>query len=70
MRERVGIVPIVEKMIEARLRWFGHVWRKSVEASLRRVDQMKGSPVARDRGRPRKTIDETIKRDLNINVLT
>jgi len=24
-RERVGVAPIVENMVENRLRWFGHV---------------------------------------------
>ena len=31
IREQVGVAPIVEKMIESRLRWFGHVWRRLVE---------------------------------------
>jgi len=26
--ERVGVAPIVEKMVETRLRWFGHVERR------------------------------------------
>jgi len=29
--ERVGVAPIVEKMIEARLRWFEHVERRPVD---------------------------------------
>ena len=28
-RERVGVAPIVEKLVENRLRWFGHVERKT-----------------------------------------
>ena len=28
IRERVGVAPIVEKMVENRLRWFGHVERR------------------------------------------
>ena len=27
IRERVGVAPIVEKLVENRLRWFGHVER-------------------------------------------
>ena len=42
-REKVGVAPIVEKMVESRLRWFGHVWRRPIEALVRRVDQMEGS---------------------------
>lgn len=43
-------------MVESHHRWFEHVWRRLVKASVRRVDQVEDSPVARGRGRPRKTI--------------
>lgn len=33
--------------IQSRLRWFEHVCRRSVEASLKRVDQMEDSSVVR-----------------------
>ena len=36
---------------------------------MRRVDQMEVRPVIRGRKRPRKTIGETIKRDLDVNNL-
>ena len=42
-REKVGVAPIVEKMVESRFRWFGHMWRRPIEALVRRVDQMEGS---------------------------
>nr|ABD32695.2 RNA-binding region RNP-1 (RNA recognition motif); Calcium-binding EF-hand [Medicago truncatula] len=32
IRERVGVAPIVEKLVENRLRWFGHVERRPVKA--------------------------------------
>ncbi|KAL5146025.1 Retrovirus-related Pol polyprotein from type-1 retrotransposable element R2 [Glycine soja] len=38
IRERVGVAPIVEKMVENRLRWFGHVERRPVDSVVRRVD--------------------------------
>ena len=65
--ERVGVAPIVEKLVENRLRWFGHVERRPVDAVVRRVDQMEESQVKR--GRPRKTIRETIRKDLEVNEL-
>jgi len=68
-RERVGVAPIVEKLVENRLRWFGHVDRRPVDAVVRRVDQMEESHVKRGRGRPRKTIRETIRKDLEVNEL-
>ncbi|PUZ51420.1 hypothetical protein GQ55_6G184400 [Panicum hallii var. hallii] len=51
IRDRVGVAPIEEKLIQHRLRWFGHVQRRPPEAP-------------RGRGRPRLTWDETVKRDL------
>ncbi|KHN15591.1 hypothetical protein glysoja_045002, partial [Glycine soja] len=35
IRERVGVAPIVEKMVENRLRWFGHVERRPVDSVVR-----------------------------------
>ncbi|KAF1899678.1 hypothetical protein Lal_00019808 [Lupinus albus] len=53
---KVGVTSIVEKLAESRLRWFGHMWRRPVSLS------------PRGRRRLRKTIDETIRKDLQINV--
>ncbi|KAH1219602.1 LINE-1 retrotransposable element ORF2 protein [Glycine max] len=69
IRERVGVAPIVEKMMENRLRWFGHVERRPVDSVVRRVDQMERRQTIRGRGRPKKTIREVIKKDLEINGL-
>jgi hypothetical protein len=60
---------IVEKMVETRLRWFAHVERRPVDFVVIRVDHMEGSQITRDRGRPRKTIGETITKYLEINEL-
>jgi len=67
--ERVGVAPIVEKLVENRLRWFGHIERRPVDVVVRRIDQMEDSQIKRGRGRPRKTIRETIKNDLEANKL-
>ncbi|KAH1214111.1 Craniofacial development protein 2 [Glycine max] len=69
IRERVGVAPIVEKMVENRLRWFGHVERRPVDSVVRRVDQMERRQTIRGRGRPKKTIREVIKNDLELNDL-
>ncbi|KAH1262945.1 Phosphoinositide phospholipase C 6 [Glycine max] len=69
IRERVGVAPIVEKMVENRLRWFGHVERRPVDSVVKRVDQMERRQTIRGRGRPKKTIREVIKKDLEINGL-
>jgi len=65
----VGVAPIVEKLVENRLRWFEHVERRPVDAVVRRVDQIEESQVKRGRGRPKKTIKETIRKDLEVNEL-
>ena len=69
IRERVGVAPIVEKMVENRLRWFVHVERRPVDSVVRRVDQMERRQTIRGRGRPKKTIREVIKKDLELNDL-
>ena len=70
IRERVGVAPIVEKMVESRLRWFGHVRRRPIEHPVRRVDEMEDGQRAKGRGRPKKTIHEVVKRDLHVNGLS
>ena len=65
----MGVAPIVEKLVENRLRWFEHVERRPVDAVVRRVDQIEESQVKRGRGRPKKTIKETIRKDLEVNEL-
>ncbi|KAF1872383.1 hypothetical protein Lal_00016681 [Lupinus albus] len=34
-------------MVESCLGWFGYLWRRPVEAPIRRVDQMEASPIPR-----------------------
>ena len=65
----MGVTPIVEKLVENRLRWFAHVEKRLVDAVVRRVDQIEESHVKRCRGRPKKTIRETIRKDLEVNEL-
>ena len=67
IRGKVGVAPIEEKMTETRLRWFGHVQRRPLEAPVRKVDQMIFSPIRKGRGRPKRTLGEIIKRDLWLN---
>ena len=59
-RERVEIVSIVDNMVESHFRWFGHVCRRAVGASIRRVDQMEGNTITRGRGKLKKIIDKTV----------
>jgi hypothetical protein len=56
-------------VVKTRLRWFGHVERRYVDYVVRRVDQMEGSQITKGWGGTRKTVRETIKKDLEINEL-
>ena len=49
MREIVGVTPIVEKMVENRLRQFGRVERRHIDFVVRRVDQIEDNQTTRDR---------------------
>ena len=56
--------PIEEKLIQHRLRWFGHVQRRPLEAPLCSKILRYNSNVKRGRGRPKLTWEEAIKGDL------
>ena len=62
-RDKLGVAPNYGKMRKNRLRWFGHVQRKTLAASVRRVESVivEGK---RSQERPRRTWDEQIKIDL------
>jgi hypothetical protein len=47
--ERVGVAPIVEKIMETRLRWLRYVEREreQVDSVAWRVNQMKGGQITR-----------------------
>ena len=63
-REKLGVAPFFAKMRENRLRWFGHVQRKTHDAPIRRIKCIivEGN---RSRGRLRRTWEEHIKSDLH-----
>jgi hypothetical protein len=35
IRERLGVAPVEEKLVQHRLRWFGHMQQRPVEAPIR-----------------------------------
>lgn len=69
-REKVGVVPLEEKMTRSCLRWFGHVRRRSIKTPARRVDHIKVTLINRGRGRPKKTQRETTEKCLDLNSLS
>ena len=66
IRDLVKVAPIEDKFRESRLRWFGHVKRRSVEAPVRRCETINISVGYRGRGRPKKSLDEVIRGDLKV----
>ncbi|XP_070032991.1 uncharacterized protein [Nicotiana tomentosiformis] len=54
VEEKVDVTLIDDKMREARLRWFGHVQRRSTNALVRRCERLALEGTRRGRGRPKK----------------
>ena len=70
IRNLAGVAPIEEKMRESRLRWFGHVKRRSVAAPVRRCEMIVPPGGRRGRGRPKKSLGEVVREDLRVVGLT
>ncbi|WVZ78086.1 hypothetical protein U9M48_025851 [Paspalum notatum var. saurae] len=64
IRDRLGVAPIEEKLVQHRLRWFGHVQRRPPEAPVHSGIIRRNNDVKRGRGRPNLTWEEAVKRDL------
>ena len=64
IREKVGVTSVECKMREARLRWFGHVKRRGMDAPVRRCERLALDGFRRGRGRPKKYWGEVIRRDM------
>ena len=64
IRDRLGVAPIEEKLVQHRLRWFGHVQQRPPEAPVHSGILGQDSNMKRDRGRPKLTWIEAIKEDL------
>ncbi|PHT37180.1 hypothetical protein CQW23_24880 [Capsicum baccatum] len=70
IREEVGVTPVEYKMREVRLRWFGHVMRRGMDAPVRRCERLALDGFRRGRGRPKKYWGEVIRRDMEQLQLT
>jgi hypothetical protein len=55
IRDRVGVQPIEEKLVQHRSRWFSHVQRRHPEALVRSGVLDRVGSVRRGRGRPKLT---------------
>jgi hypothetical protein len=64
IHERLGVAPVEEKLMQHRLRWFGHMQQRHAEALIRNRVIRRTDNKKRDRGRPNLTWEESMKRDL------
>jgi hypothetical protein len=55
IHERPGVAPIEKKLVRYRLRWFGHIQRRPVEAPVRSGVTRRTGNEGRGRGRPNLT---------------
>jgi hypothetical protein len=55
IRDRLGVAPIEEKLVQHRLRWFGHVQRRPSKAPVHCGVLSRDINVRRGRGRPKLT---------------
>ena len=62
----VGVAPIEDKKQKNRLRWFGHIQRKPLDAPVSKSDLLTIHGNARGRGRPKLTWTKIIKKDITI----
>jgi hypothetical protein len=64
IRERLGVAPAEEKLVQHRLRWFGHIQRRPTETPVHSGVIRRSRNEKRGRGRLNLTWEESVKRDL------
>jgi hypothetical protein len=64
IREKLRVAPVEEKLVQHRLRWFGHIQRRPADAPVRSGVIRRSGNEKRGRGRPNLTWEESVKRDL------
>ena len=63
------MIDITEKVMEARLRWYGHEARRNEREPVRDIMELE-IKESRGRGRPKKRWMDCVKEDLNVKELT
>lgn len=64
IRGKLKVAPIEDKMRENRVRWFDHVQRRFIDATVRRIDRLEVTGASRGGGRRKKTWKELVRNDL------
>jgi len=70
IKERVEVAPLENKLRETRLRWFGHLKRRSINAPVSRYETINYSQCRRGRGRPKLSWSEVNRSDMKFMGLT
>jgi hypothetical protein len=70
IRKRLGVAPVEEKLMQHRLRWFGHMQWRLAEAPIHNGVIRRTGNKKRDRGRSNLTWEKSVKRDLKDWCLT
>jgi len=64
IRGKIEVASIEDKMRETRLRWFGHIRRRTRDTSMRSCETIECLDYRRSRCRPEKSCSEVIRHDL------
>jgi len=64
IRAKIGVASIEYKIREARLRWFGHITRRNMDAPVGRCEKIDHLHYRRSRGRQKKSWSVVIRHDL------
>ncbi|XP_070025164.1 uncharacterized protein [Nicotiana sylvestris] len=70
IRDKVGVSSVEDKLQELRLRWFGHVKRRDIDAPVRRCKRLSIVGLRKGRGRPKKYWAEVVRQDISLLQLT
>ncbi|XP_070033034.1 uncharacterized protein [Nicotiana tomentosiformis] len=70
IRDKVGVALVEAKLRKSRLRWFGHVKKRDIDASVRRCERFTMAGLRKGRGRPKKYWGEVIRQDMSVLHLT
>jgi hypothetical protein len=64
IRDKLGVAPIQEKLVQHRLRWFYHIQRRPPEALVHSGILSRHENIRRRRDRPKLIWEKAIKKDL------
>jgi hypothetical protein len=70
IRERLGVAPVEEKLVQHCLRWFGHMQQRPAEAPICNGVIRRTGNKKKGRERPHLTWKESVKRDLKDRCIT